>query len=58
MILAVAEIDREQGPGGNRRENSADEPYNRLFKLRPAEDEARQELARQIRAELHATRTL
>ena len=64
MIWAVAEIDREQRPGGSRRENSDDElydgsePYNRLSKLHPAKEEARQALARQIRAELQAARVL
>jgi hypothetical protein len=59
MIWAVAEIDREQGSGQRYgpETSDSDEPYMKLLKLRPAEDEAREALARQIRAELQAART-
>ncbi|HEX6758636.1 MAG TPA: hypothetical protein VF086_09550 [Propionibacteriaceae bacterium] len=59
MIWAVAEIDREQGSGKRYRPETSDsdEPYMKLLKLRPAEDEARQALASQTRAELQAART-
>ena len=59
MIWAVAELDREQGSGKryHRETSDSDEPYGILHKLRPAEDEARQALATQIRAELLAART-
>ena len=65
MIWAVAEIDgeeesakREESGKRYRPENSdGAEAYQRLFKLRPAEDEVRQVLARLIRAELQAART-
>jgi hypothetical protein len=59
MIWAVAEIDREQGSGKRYRLeiSDSDEPCMKLLKFRPAEDEARQALPRQIRAELQAART-
>jgi hypothetical protein len=65
MIWAVAEIDREEESakreesGKRYRPETSDgaEAYERLFKLRPAEDEVRQVLARLIRAELQAART-
>ena len=52
MIWAVDEIDREVET------SEGDEPYSKLFKLRPAEDDARQALARLIRDELQPTRTV